>query len=60
MRAKTKLFKIYVSQANSKAVAFEKSLATVRGYHLRKENGKFAESFSLQEEFPILLFEKNE
>src|SRR3989344_2421692 len=55
---KTKLFKIYKSQASSKAIIFEKGLAQIRGYHLRKENSLFAEAFSLQEEFPIILFEK--
>src|SRR3989344_3344851 len=53
-----KLFKIYKSQASSKAIIFEKGLAQIRGYHLRKENSLFAEAFSLQEEFPIILFEK--
>ena len=54
---KMKLFKIYSSQASPKAVLFEKSLAAVRGYHLRKDNSFFAEAFSLQEEFPVLFFE---
>ncbi len=59
MEKKLKLFKIYESQASPKAVSFEKSLATVRGYHLRKSASFFAEAFSLQEEFPILMFEKD-
>ena len=54
---KIKLFKLYQSQASTKALAFEESLGRVRGYHLRKENFLFAEAFTLQEEFPILLFE---
>ncbi len=57
MKRKTKLFQIYESQANSKAVNFEEGLATVRGYHLRKIDGTHAEAFTLQEEFPILFFE---
>lgn len=58
MDKKIKLFQIYQSQANPKAISFEKGLATVRGYHLRKPNSEFAEAFTLQEEFPVLLFDK--
>ncbi len=54
---KEKLFKIYSSQASPKALGFERSLATIRGYHLRRSEGKFAEAFTLQEEFPVLFFE---
>lgn len=54
---KDKLFKIYSSQASPKATNFETGLATVRGYHLRKKDGLFAEAFTLQEEYPVLLFE---
>lgn len=57
-KRRDKLFRFYVSQANSKAVSFEGGLAAVRGYHLRKVDGLFAEAFTLQEEFPILFFEK--
>lgn len=58
MDKKIKLFRLYLSQASPKAIAFEKGLATVRGYHLRKEGSSFAEAFSLQEEFPVILFEE--
>lgn len=54
---KIKLFKLYSSQASPQAINFEKSLAAVRGYHLRKPGSSYAEAFSLQEEFPILFFE---
>jgi LmbE family N-acetylglucosaminyl deacetylase len=54
---KDELIEIYESQANPRAIAFEKCLATVRGYQLKKEKGFLAENFTLQEEFPILLFE---
>lgn len=57
---KLRLFSIYQSQASPKALEFEKSLSTVRGYHLRKDKGKYAEAFSLQEVFPIILFDKYE
>lgn len=54
---KVKLFKLYLSQANPKAVAFEKAQAVIRGYHLRKADGFYGEAFTLQEEFPVLFFE---
>lgn len=60
MVKKLKLFRLYSSQASPQAIAFEKALATIRGYHLKKGNSFFAEAFSLQKEFPILFFEKNE
>lgn len=55
---KDKLFKIYVSQASPKALRFDESLGFVRGYHLRKKDGVFAEAFTLPGEFPVLMFEK--
>lgn len=60
LEKKIKLFKIYASQASPRAVSFAQSLAVVRGYHLRKENSLAAEAFCLQEEFPVVLFEKDE
>ena len=57
LKKKTKLFKIYQSQASPKAIGFEEGLAKVRGYHLKKDRALFAEAFTLQNEFPILLFE---
>lgn len=55
---KLELFKIYASQANSKAVHFTDALARVRGYHIRKQNEEFAEAFTLNKKFPSLLLEE--
>jgi LmbE family N-acetylglucosaminyl deacetylase len=57
MKKKRELFEIYASQATPQAISFETSLAQVRGYHLRLKDQLYAEAFTLQEEFPILLFE---
>ena len=54
MDKKEGLFSIYMSQMSPKSLAFEKGLLAVRGYHLRKPDGFFAEGFTLQNEFPIL------
>jgi len=57
---KEKLLGLYMSQMNPKSLAFEKGMLAVRGYHLKKPTGFAAEAFTLQNEFPILGFEKNE
>lgn len=57
---KEALLKIYLSQMSPKSLAFERGLGEVRGYHLRKADGFFAEGFTLQNEFPILGFENHE
>lgn len=55
---KVELFKIYESQANSKALDFTISLMKVRGYHVRRNNVvEFAEAFNLNNKFPSLLFD---
>lgn len=51
---KDQLLEIYKSQMSPKSLAFEKGMMAVRGYHLRKPDGFFAEGFTLQNEFPIL------
>lgn len=56
-KKKLDLFRIYDSQANSKAINFEEGLMNVRGYHVRKNDSFSAEAFTLQEEFPVLFFE---
>lgn len=60
MDKKEKLLSIYLSQMSPKALAFEKGMLAVRGYHLKKPAGFAAEAFTLQNEFPILGFEQNE
>lgn len=57
---KDQLLKIYQSQMSPKSLAFEQGMLAVRGYHLRKPDGFFAEAFTFQNEFPILGFEDNE
>lgn len=54
---KEKLFKAYGSQMSPKAIAFEKGLISVRGYHLTNGEHRVAEAFSLQSEFPIIGFD---
>lgn len=55
---KEKLLDIYKSQMSPKSLAFEKGMMAVRGYHLKKPAGFLAEAFTLQNEFPILVFEE--
>lgn len=57
---KDQLLKIYQSQMSPKSLAFEQGMLAVRGYHLRKPDGFFAEAFTFQNEFPILGFEDYE
>ncbi len=54
---KEQLLNIYASQMSPKSKAFEAGMMAVRGYHLRKPDGLFAEGFTLQNEAPILAFE---
>lgn len=58
---KFELFRIYESQANSKSLEFEKSLAQVRGYHLRQSKEiEYAEAFSLNQKFATILFNNDQ
>lgn len=54
---KEKLLSIYRSQMSPRSLALERGMMAVRGYHLRKPEGLFAEAFTLQSEMPILGFE---
>ncbi len=54
---KEELFKIYESQASSKALGFQEGLSKVRGYHVRRVGSMMAEAFTTDETSPILLFE---
>ncbi len=54
---KMEFFKIYESQANSKATLFTESLMKVRGYHIRKQKEEYAEAFTLNSKFPTILFD---
>lgn len=60
MDKKDQLLNIYMSQMSPKSLAFEKGLLAVRGYHLKKPDGFFAEGFTLQNEYPILGLEDYE
>jgi len=55
---KMQLWKIYVSQAKPKAVSFDESLMSVRGYHLRRPESFMAEAFSTDPTSPIILFDE--
>lgn len=54
---KEKLMKVYESQMSPKALAFQRGLLSVRGYHLSNSHLLAAEGFSLSSEFPILGFD---
>lgn len=54
---KIELFKIYESQASSKALGFQEGLAKVRGYHVRRNGSLLAEAYSTDLTSPILLFD---
>jgi LmbE family N-acetylglucosaminyl deacetylase len=56
MEKKEKLFKLYDSQASSKDLELMKSFATLRGYHLRTPDGKYAEGFSVTQNILPILF----
>jgi len=55
---KTKLWKMYESQATPGLINYEKSLGSIRGYQLRKNGGKAAEAFSTDPTSPIILFDE--
>ncbi len=54
---KLELFKIYESQASSKALGFQEGLAKVRGYHVRRVGSLLAEAFATDPTSPIVLFD---
>ncbi len=54
---KEALFKIYESQASSKALGFQEGLAKIRGYHLRRVGSLLAEAFTTDETSPMILFD---
>jgi LmbE family N-acetylglucosaminyl deacetylase len=54
---KEELFKIYESQASSKALGFQEGLSKVRGYHVRRVGSMMAEAFTTDETSPIVLFD---
>lgn len=54
---KMKLWKIYESQAQPKALNFEESLMQVRGYHVRRPGSFMAEAFTTDPTSPIVLFD---
>ena len=54
---KLELFKIYESQASSKALGFHEGLARVRGYHVRQPGSLLAEAYTTDPTSPIILFD---
>ncbi len=60
LKKKAELYQAYQSQMSPKAMAFEKGMLAVRGYHLSNKEELAAEAFSLQSEFPIIGFENKD
>ena len=58
VKQKADLWKIYESQAKPKAINFEESLMSVRGYHLRRPGSLLAEAFTTDSTSPIILFDE--
>lgn len=54
---KEDLFRIYASQAEQKDIDLLKGTAAVRGYHIRKPDGVYAEAFTTEQNILPLLFE---
>ncbi|MCA9383402.1 PIG-L family deacetylase [Candidatus Dojkabacteria bacterium] len=54
---KENLFKKYLSQASPKDLDLLKSSALIRGYHLRKKDGMYAEAFSTEKNILPILFD---
>lgn len=54
---KMELYRIYESQASSKALGFEEGLAKVRGYHVRRVGSMYAEAFTTDPTSPVILFD---
>jgi LmbE family N-acetylglucosaminyl deacetylase len=54
---KLALWNLYESQASSKAINFDKSLLSVRGYQLRRKESLMAEAFTIDPTNPVILFD---
>ncbi|KXK26536.1 MAG: 4-oxalmesaconate hydratase [candidate division WS6 bacterium OLB20] len=54
---KEDLFRIYASQAAQRDIDLLKGTAAVRGYHLRKKEGLYAEAFTTEQNILPILFE---
>lgn len=54
---KEELFKVYASQATPRDLDLLKSTALIRGYHLRKKEGIYAEAFTVEKNALPILFE---